>query len=92
MPFSFRDGQTRRMSQEMDERSLKGCPSLSKPVRDIGVAPIEPAGVRDPSRPSVERLAHRLKTRAGRATYALRMQTVAPVLGIIKSVMGFASS
>jgi transposase len=37
----------------------------------------------------VERMAHRLKTPAGRATYALRKQTVEPVFGIIKSVMGF---
>lgn len=35
------------------------------------------------------RMAHRLKTKAGRATYALRKQTVEPVFGIIKSVMGF---
>jgi hypothetical protein len=34
-------------------------------------------------------MAHRLKTPAGRATYALRKQTVEPVFGIIKSVMGF---
>ncbi len=33
--------------------------------------------------------AHRLKTKAGRALYALRKQTVEPVFGIIKSVMGF---
>jgi transposase/IS5 family transposase len=32
---------------------------------------------------------HALKTRAGRAAYALRKQTVEPVFGIIKSVMGF---
>src|SRR3546814_3108930 len=32
---------------------------------------------------------HRLKTRAGRAAYALRKQTVEPVFGLIKSVMGF---
>lgn len=37
----------------------------------------------------VERLRHTLKTRAGRAAYALRKQTVEPVFGIIKSVMGF---
>ena len=37
----------------------------------------------------VERMAHRLKTTTGRATYALRKQTVEPVFGIIKSVMGF---
>ncbi len=34
-------------------------------------------------------MAHRLKTTAGRALYALRKQTVEPVFGIIKSVMGF---
>ncbi|MFB1490735.1 MULTISPECIES: transposase [unclassified Thiocapsa] len=38
---------------------------------------------------AVERMAHRLKTPKGRATYALRKQTVEPVFGIIKSVMGF---
>jgi len=32
---------------------------------------------------------HRLKTRKGRAAYALCKQTVEPVFGIIKSVMGF---
>ncbi|MFN2335253.1 MAG: IS1182 family transposase [Wenzhouxiangellaceae bacterium] len=37
----------------------------------------------------VERMRHTLKTRDGRATYALRKQTVEPVFGIIKSVMGF---
>ena len=37
----------------------------------------------------VERMANRLKTRTGRAAYALRKQTVEPVFGIIKSVMGF---
>ena len=34
-------------------------------------------------------MSHRLKTKAGRALYALRKQTVEPVFGIIKSVMGF---
>ncbi len=37
----------------------------------------------------VERMTHRLKTPKGRADYALRKQTVEPVFGIIKSVMGF---
>ncbi len=36
-----------------------------------------------------ERMAHRLKTKLGRKLYALRKQTVEPVFGIIKSVMGF---
>ncbi len=37
----------------------------------------------------VERMKHTLKTKAGRTAYALRKQTVEPVFGIIKSVMGF---
>jgi transposase len=37
----------------------------------------------------METMKHRLKTKAGRAIYAMRKQTVEPVFGIIKSVMGF---
>ena len=37
----------------------------------------------------VQKMAHRLKTVAGRKIYALRKQIVEPVFGIIKSVMGF---
>jgi len=37
----------------------------------------------------VQAMAHRLQTKAGRAVYALRKQTVEPVFGIIKSVLGF---
>ena len=37
----------------------------------------------------MQAMAHRLKTKAGRALYALRKQTVDPVFGIIKSVMEF---
>ena len=43
-----------------------------------------------PANPTpVQRMTHRLKTRKGRANYALRKQRVEPVFGIIKSVMGF---
>ena len=48
----------------------------------------EPAPLPENATP-VQTLSHRLKTRAGRALYALRKQTVEPVFGIIKSVMGF---
>jgi len=48
----------------------------------------EPAALADDAS-AVQAMAHRLKTRAGRAAYALRKQTVEPVFGIIKSVMGF---
>ena len=36
-----------------------------------------------------EKMARRLKTQAGRTLYKLRKQTVEPVFGIIKEVMGF---
>jgi hypothetical protein len=42
-----------------------------------------------PDAAPLKRMAHRLKTKAGRALYGLRKQTVEPVFGIIKSVMGF---
>lgn len=37
----------------------------------------------------LKKMAHKLKTQAGRKTYGLRKQSVEPVFGIIKSVMGF---
>jgi transposase len=48
----------------------------------------EPAPLPEHATP-LQTMAHRLKTKAGRARYALRKQTVEPVFGIIKSVMGF---
>jgi hypothetical protein len=48
----------------------------------------EPVPLPDNASPT-EKMRHRLKTKAGRALYALRKQTVEPVFGIIKSVMGF---
>ncbi len=46
-----------------------------------------PEASKDPT--PVEAMAHRLKTPAGRALYALRKQTPEPVFGIIKSALGF---
>jgi hypothetical protein len=48
----------------------------------------EPAPLETDATP-MQAMAHRLTTQAGRAAYALRKQTVEPVFGIIKSVMGF---
>ena len=54
----------------------------------------EPADLPDNATP-MQAMAHRLKTKAGRACHALRKQTVEPVFGImaqghpVKSVMGF---
>ena len=39
--------------------------------------------------PFAERLRHRTATTAGRALYKLRQQTVEPVFGVIKDVLGF---
>ncbi|MGH8857745.1 MAG: IS1182 family transposase [Polaromonas sp.] len=43
----------------------------------------------EPNATTAQTMSHRLKTKAGRALYALRKQTVEPVFGIIKSVLGF---
>jgi hypothetical protein len=42
-----------------------------------------------PEADSLAKMRHKLKTRAGKAIYALRKQVVEPVFGIIKSVLGF---
>ena len=47
----------------------------------------EPAALDEPS-DAMAQMKHRLKTQAGRALYGLRKQTVEPVFGIIKHVMG----
>ncbi|SEM23671.1 IS1182 family transposase [Halomonas daqiaonensis] len=61
--------------------------------RDVHHLPVFERFAADPPAPDVadpvEQMAHRLKTRAGRALYALRKHTVEPVFGIIKHVMGF---
>lgn len=48
----------------------------------------EPAPVKENATPK-ERMAHRLAIQTGRELYKLRKQTVEPVFGIIKEVMGF---
>lgn len=48
----------------------------------------EPAPL-DAQATPVEKMAHRLKTAAGKAIYKLRKQTVEPAFGIVKEVMGF---
>jgi transposase len=48
----------------------------------------EPPAVPEGS-PVLEVLQQRMKTKAGKAKYKLRQQTVEPVFGIIKSVIGF---
>ncbi|HEX9047200.1 MAG TPA: IS1182 family transposase [Verrucomicrobiae bacterium] len=61
--------------------------SHHKTVEDL-LPQAEPA-VPGPAASAKEKMAHRLKTAAGKALYKLRKQTVEPVFGIIKEVMGF---
>ena len=56
-------------------------------VTDLEVQPEPEAPAADASTTEVMR--HRLRTSAGKAIYKLRQQTVEPVFGIIKSVLGF---
>lgn len=61
--------------------------SHHKTVADLLPQP-EPT-VPGPGATAKEFMAHRLKTAIGQALYRLRKQTVEPVFGIIKAVMGF---
>jgi hypothetical protein len=61
--------------------------SHHKSVADLLPQP-EPAAPGPEATPK-EIMARRLKTKAGKALYTLRKQTVEPVFGIIKEVMGF---
>ena len=70
-----------------------GIEPLLAMQRDVHHLPVFERFAADPPAPAsedpVEQMAHRLKTQAGRALYALRKHTVEPVFGIIKHVMGF---
>jgi transposase len=61
--------------------------SHHKTVADLLPQPASPAP--GPGATAKEVMAHRLKTALGQALYRLRKQTVEPVFGIIKEVMGF---
>jgi transposase len=61
--------------------------SHHKTLADLLPQP-EPAAP-SPGASAKEQMAHRLKTEVGKALYRLRKQTVEPVFGIIKEVMGF---
>jgi transposase len=61
--------------------------------RDAHHLPLMERFADDPAQPEstdpIIRMTHQLKTKAGRALYGLRKNTVEPVFGIIKHVMGF---
>ena len=61
--------------------------SHGRSVQELEEHPDPPAP--PPGSPVAEIMAHRLETKAGKALYGLRKQTVEPVFGIIKEVLGF---
>lgn len=61
--------------------------SHHKTVADL-LPQAEPAAP-GPQASAKEKMAHRLKTAAGKSLYKLRKQTVEPAFGIIKAVIGF---
>ena len=64
-----------------------GKPSHHKTVADL-LPQSEPAPLAADAPPK-EKMAHRLQTNVGQQLYKLRKQTVEPVFGIIKEVLGF---
>jgi transposase len=64
-----------------------GKSSHHKTVADLLPQPEPPEP--GPTASAKEKMAHRLKTKTGQQLYKLRKQTVEPVFGIIKEVLGF---
>ena len=80
-------------AKNVDACELRGIEAFIAVKRDEHhPAPLErftePAALPADATPA-QIMAHKLKTKTGRALYALRKQTVEPVFGIIKSVLGF---
>jgi transposase len=65
------------MERQDHHRTVEDLEKKSEPVAPPVDAPVG------------EQMRHRLRTKTGRALYALRKQTVEPVFGIIKEAMGF---
>lgn len=65
------------MERQSHHRTVEDLEKQPEPTAPPANAPVD------------EKMRHRLRTKAGRALYALRKQTVEPVFGIIKAVMGF---
>jgi len=66
--------------------------AMAKSGHHVSVADLEkkePPAPPPPNAPMKEQMAHRLKTPEGKALYKLRKQTVEPVFGVIKEVLGF---
>lgn len=83
--YCSKDNAERTQQADIEPMIALGREAHHRPWRER----FEPPPPLDPGVKPLETMAHRLKTREGRERYALRKQTVEPVFGIIKSVMGF---
>jgi len=66
--------------------------AMAKSGHHVSVADLEKQPIAfppPPGAPMKEQMAHRLKTPEGKALYKQRKQTVEPVFGVIKEVLGF---
>jgi len=76
---------------EADDGPTVYC-AMAKSGHHVSVADLEKQPIAvppPPGAPMKEQMAHRLKTPEGKALYKQRKQTVEPVFGIIKEVLGF---
>jgi hypothetical protein len=77
----------------VDACEVQGIEPMLSMKRELHHLPVLERFASDAPAPETDdpvvRMAHRLGTRKGRALYGLRKQTVEPVFGIIKSVLGF---
>jgi hypothetical protein len=80
-----------RRKKKADDGPIVYC-AMAKSGHHVSVADLEkhPAAFPPPpGAPVKEQMAHRLNTPEGKALYKQRKQTVEPVFGIIKEVLGF---
>ncbi len=90
----FSEQAVRQMEQDVDGAATGTVvyAAVGKTGHHRSVADLEKKAEPEPPAADAsvtEVMRHRLKTSAGKALYKLRQQTVEPVFGIIKSVLGF---
>ena len=90
----YSEAMVRDVEQKSDgtESGLTVYAAVEKQSHHKSVADLLPQAEPEPlaeNASAKEKMAHRMKTQTGKALYKLRKQTVEPVFGIIKEVLGF---
>lgn len=90
----YSEAMVREVEQKSDgtESGLTVYAAVEKQTHHKSVADLLPQAEPQPlaeNASAKEKMAHRMKTQTGRTLYKLRKQTVEPVFGIIKEVLGF---